>query len=250
MSDIFQEVDEDIRREQMHRLWDRFGPYVLAAAVLIVVATAGYKGWEYWQQRQAAATGDRFLAALQAANDGKHDEALKAFQAISKDGSGGYPALARFRIASEEALNGNHSGAVADFTALSSDASVNTDVRAMAKLRGALLTVDDASFADIQSRIGDLATVGSPWRQSAREILGLAAWRTGDYASSRKYFDEIADDVATSKELHDRAQIMLALIAAKIGPETPPATPAAAPASASGASPATTAPASPATPTP
>lgn len=252
MSDIFQEVDEDIRREQMRRLWDRFGPYVLAAAVLIVVATAGYKGWEYWQERQAQAMGDRFIAALQAANDGKHDEALKAFQEISKDGSGGYPALARFRVASEEALNGNHSGAVADFTALSNDSSVNPDIQAMAKLRAALLTVDTASFADMQSRIGDLATVGSPWRQSAREILGLAAWRTGDYAASRKYFDEIANDVDTSRELHDRAQIMLALIAAKLGPETP-ATPAAsapatAPAPASGASPAATP--SPATPTP
>jgi hypothetical protein len=244
MSDIFQEVDEDIRREQLRKLWDRFGPYVLAAAVLIVVATAGYKGWEYWQARQAAATGDRFLAALQLANDGKHDDALKAFEAISKDGSGGYPALARFRVAAEKALTNDHSGAVADFDALAKDTSVNADLRAMAQLRAALLTVDTASFADIKGRIGDLATVGNPWRQSAREILGLSAFRTGDYAASRTYFDEITNDVGSSKELRDRAQIMLALIAAKIGPETPPA--GAAPAN--GAAPSTAAPASGAAP--
>ena len=64
MSDIFREVDEDIRNERFKRLWDRFGPYVIGVAVLIVVVTAGYRGWQYWQNSQAAATGDRFVAAI------------------------------------------------------------------------------------------------------------------------------------------------------------------------------------------
>jgi hypothetical protein len=255
MADIFQEVDEDIRREQMRRLWDRFGPYVLGVAVLIVVATAGYKGWGYWQEKQAAASGDRFLAALQLSNDGKHDDALKAFEAISKDGSGGYPVLARFRAASEKALTGDRTGAVAEFDALAKDGSVSADVKAMAALRAALLSVDTASFADIQARIGNLATVGNSWRHSAREILGLAAWKGGDYVAARKYFDEIANDVDSSKELRDRAQVMLSLIATKIGPEPQPAAVSGAPAPATASSngvPATTpaTAAAPATPTP
>ena len=45
MSDIFREVDEDIRRDQIKKLWDRFGPYVLGLALLIVLGTAGYRGW-------------------------------------------------------------------------------------------------------------------------------------------------------------------------------------------------------------
>ncbi len=99
MTDIFREVEEDIRRDQIKRAWDRLGPYVLGVAVLIVLGTAGYRGWEYWQGRQAAATGDRFIAALQLATDGKHDDAIKALQVIIYNGSGGYPVLARFRLA-------------------------------------------------------------------------------------------------------------------------------------------------------
>ena len=72
MTDIFKEVDEDLRREQFRKLWDRFGPYVIGLAILIVVATAGIRGWDYWQEKQAQATGDRFLAALDLANQGKH----------------------------------------------------------------------------------------------------------------------------------------------------------------------------------
>ena len=239
MSDIFREVDEDIRREQVKRLWDRFGSYVLGAAVLIVVATAGYRGWEYWQARQAAATGDRFIAALQLANEGKHDEASKAFQSVIDTGSGGYPVLARFRNAGEKAAAGDKTAAVAEFDAIAADRSASAEEKNMGRLRAALLLVDTASEAELQSRIGDLAAVGNPWRHSAREILGLAAWRAGDYAAARKYFDDINSDQDSADDLRQRAQLMLALIAAKIGPE--PA--AAAPAPASGAT-------TPATPTP
>jgi hypothetical protein len=249
MSDIFREVDEDIRREQVKRLWDRFGPYVLGGAVLIVVLTAGYRGWEYWQGRQAAATGDRFLAALQLAGNGKHDEAIKALQGIIDNGSGGYPVLARFRLAGEKALAGDKTAAVAEFDAIAADRSASTEEKNMARLRAALLLVDTASEADQQSRIGDLAATGNPWRYSAREILGLAAWRAGDYVAARKYFDDINSDQDSATDLRQRAQLMLALIAARIGPE--PAA-AVAPASASGAAPPAVPAGStaPATPTP
>src|SRR6185312_15803381 len=103
MSDVFREVDEDLRREQLRKLWDRFAPYVIALAVLIVLGVSGYKLWEYWTQHQAQGTGDRFIAATDLADQGKADDAVKALQAITNDGTGAYPTLAQFRIASQKA---------------------------------------------------------------------------------------------------------------------------------------------------
>ncbi len=225
MSDIFREVDEDLRREQLHKLWDRFAPYVIGLAVLIVVATAGYRGWEYWQLRQAQASGDRFLAALQLANDGKHDEAITALQALEKDGSGEYPILATFRIAAEKAAGGDATGAIAEYDAIAGRSGVPEDVRVLARLRAAILVVDQVDFADLKTRIGDLATVGNPWRHTAREILGLGAWRAGDLAAAKSYFDEISNDQETPDDLRQRSQLMLALIAAAQSPSPAPAKP-------------------------
>ena len=225
MSDIFREVDEDIRREQVKRLWDRFAPYVIGLAVLIVAATAGYRGWEYLQEREAQATGDRFLEALQLSTDGKHDEAIAAFDVIAKGGSGGYPVLARFRVAAEKAQTGDKTGAAAEFDAIAAG-SGTTEVKNLARLRSALLLVDTATVADLTARIGDLASTGNSWRHAAREILGLAAWRSGEYATARKYYNDIYNDQGSADDLRQRAQLMLALIGAKLGPEpTPPATP-------------------------
>src|SRR5262249_54494294 len=112
MSDIFREVDEDLRREQYKRLWDRFGGYVIGLAVLIVVAVGGYKAWEWWEASRAAATGDQFLAALTLSDQGKHDEAIAALDTVAADGSGGYPILAIFRSAGEKVAAGDADGAV------------------------------------------------------------------------------------------------------------------------------------------
>jgi len=233
MSDIFREVDEDLRREQVKKLWDRVGPYVIGAAILIVVATAGYRGWEYWRDRQAQATGDRFIAALQLSSEGKHDESIAALEAIVADGSGGYPVLARFRIAAEKAEAGDKAGAVAEFDSIAAE-NAPAEVKTLARLRAALLVVDTASLSDLDARISDLAATGNIWRHAAREILGLAAWRTGDFAAAKKYFDDISVDQETPQDLRERAQLMLALIDAKLGAAPPmaatePAAPAPAP---------------------
>jgi len=221
MSDIFKEVEEDIRRDQAKKLWDRFGPYVIGLAVLIVVATAGYRGWIYWQERQAQATGDRFFSALELAEGGKHEEAITALEAIAADGSGQYPVLAGFRIAAEKEATGDIDGAVAEFDAIAARNDIAGEVKALARLRAAMLLSASLPLADMESRIGDLAATGNVWRHNARELLGLSAWRAGDYEKARQYFTEIGDDQESPSDMRQRVQIMLALITSRIG--APPA---------------------------
>ena len=221
MTDIFREVDEDLRREQIKKLWDRFAPLVIGLAVLIVAGTAGYRGWIYWEERQAAATGDRFLAAVDLATAGKHAEAIAALEAVAKDGSGSYPLLASFRIAAEKAATGDTKGAVDGFNAIAANPSASSDIKAMARLRAAFLLVDSIACPEREKQIGDLASTGNIWRHSARELLGLAAWRSGDFDSARKYFDMISTDQDAPQDLRQRSQIMLSLITAKLG--APPA---------------------------
>ncbi|MEX0697922.1 MAG: tetratricopeptide repeat protein [Dongiaceae bacterium] len=222
MSDIFREVDEDIRRDQLKKLWDRTAPYVIGAAVLIVVATAGYRGWEYWQERQSQSSGDRFVAAVQLSDDGRTAESIAALESLVADGTGGYPILARFRIATEKAKAGDIEGAVTEFDTIAAG-NAPAEMRAMARLRAAILLVDTASPAELETRVGDLAATGTPWRHTAREVLGLAAWRSGDYEGARMHFDSLVADQEAPQDLRQRVQLMLALVDARIGEGAAPA---------------------------
>ena len=141
--------------------------------------TAGYVGWEYWTETKANKSGDDFSAALLLANDGKADEALAALDALEKDGYGAYPLLARMRAATVLFEKGDFAGAVADFDEVSSDTSIPEAIRDMARLRAALILVDKGSYEDVSSRAEQLTYDTNTLRHSAREALGLSAWKAG-----------------------------------------------------------------------
>ena len=101
MSDIFQEVDEEVRRERLQQLWERHGNLIVALALLIVLAVGGWRGYDWWENRKAAESGAAFEAAVALAESGKQDEAQAAFSKLAKEGSSGYRILARFREAAE-----------------------------------------------------------------------------------------------------------------------------------------------------
>src|SRR5258708_37882091 len=78
VSDIFTEVDEEVRREQLKKLWERYGNYVVAAVILVVAAVAAWRGYDYWQIRKAAETGAAYHAAARLAEGGKPGQAAAA----------------------------------------------------------------------------------------------------------------------------------------------------------------------------
>ncbi len=214
MSDdsFIREVNEEIRREQAQALWDRFGPIVLGLAILIVLATAAVVGYRYWDETRANRSGDAFSAALKLANDGKQDDALAALAALEKDGYGAYPLLARMRAATVKADKGDFAGAVKDFDEVAADSAIPASIRDMARLRAGLILVDHGSFADVSSRVEALTADTSALRHTAREALGLAAWKEGKSADALKLFDQISSDDAAPRNLRQRAELMSELI--------------------------------------
>ncbi|TIS75491.1 MAG: tetratricopeptide repeat protein [Mesorhizobium sp.] len=214
MSDdsFIREVNEEMRRDQAHALWDRFGAALLAFAILVVVGTAAFVGYRYWDETRANRSGDAFSQALKLANEGKSDEALAALAELEKDGYGAYPLLARMRAATVKADKGDAAAAVKDFDEVAADTDIPSGLRDMARLRAALLLVDHGSFADVSSRVEALTADTNPLRHTAREALGLAAWKEGKATDALKLFDQIASDDSAPRNARERATLMSELI--------------------------------------
>lgn len=211
---FIREVNEELRSEQMQNVWKRFRPLIIGVAVLIVLGVAGGALFEWWQARESSASGDRFINAVKDASADKSDQAMKELEALSKDGFGSYPVLARMRLATLKADKGDAKGAIADFNALGQDAAVPAPVRNAAKLRAAWLMVDNNSYEELASAVEELAAASSPVRNSAREVLGLSAYKAGNYTKARDWLQLVLDDKESSSGAKTRARTVLALITA------------------------------------
>lgn len=217
-SDQFiREVDEELRRDQLKALWNRFGGLIIAVCILVVVVTAGYRGWYWWQERQAAAAGDRYMAALDAAAAGRADEAEKALAEVAASG-GGYGVLARLAAAGEKAEAGAREEAVAGFDAIAGDAAAPPTMRDLARLRAALIALDAGDLDGAARRAAELDKSGNPWRHTAREVLGTVAYQKGELARAREWFGAVQADAEAPPEAQGRAGLMVSLIDGQLAP--------------------------------
>ena len=209
---FIREVNEELRKDQAKAVWDRFGPLMIGLAVLVVLATAAYVFYRHWNEGRANRSGDAFSQALILANEGKSDEALTALAGLEKDGYGAYPVLARLRAATFKADSGDVAAAVAELDAVAADNAVPQALRDIARLRAALRLVDTGSYADVSSRVEALAVDGNALRHSAREALGLSAWKEGRAADALKLFRQIEEDDQAPQNIRQRASVMSELI--------------------------------------
>lgn len=214
MSDdsFIREVDEELRQDRAKEIWQRYGLWIVGAAVAIVVGTAGVRGYQYWVDTQANASGDAFLKAMTLANEGKSDEALAALAELEKDGYGAYPVLARMRAATVQAEKGDFSAAVEGFDAVAADSDIAPAIRDMARLRAAMLLVDHGGRADVATRVEPLTSDANPLRHSAREALGLADWKAGNASDALKLFEQVSADETAPRNARQRAELMAELI--------------------------------------
>jgi hypothetical protein len=213
VADIFQEVDEEVRREQLKKLWDRYGILFIALAVMIVLGVAGYRGYQYWIAKQAAEAGAKFEQAATLSEQDKHAEAQAAFAKIAGEAPAGYRTLARLRAATELAKT-DPKGAVGAYDAIAADRTIDASFQDAAAVRAGLLLVDTAPLDEMRQRLEPLSEPSRAFRHSAREVLALSAWRNGDVAAAKKYIEQVSTDPETPQGIRSRVEVLSALLAA------------------------------------
>lgn len=211
MSELFDEVDEDVRRDQLKKLWDQYSIYIVAGALLIIAAVGGWRGYEYLEAKKAAEAGVAFDKASELSEQNKHAEAEAAFTDLAAKAPSGYRTLARLRAAAEVA-NRDPQAAVKLYDEMSNDRSIGAPEQDLAKVRAAQLLLETAGYPNMLSRLEPATAPVATFRHTARELLALSAWRANDTAAARQWLDLIANDGETPPSLRSRAEALQALL--------------------------------------
>lgn len=205
---LIREVNDDLREEQMHLLWQRFGSYVIGAAVLVVAIVAGYQGWKHYTVTTSQAEGEQFYAASQSARAGDTAGALAAFQALADDARTGYGVLAQFQEASLKVEAGDPAAAAALYVQIAKDQSADPAIGGLANVLGVLVEMNAGGYdrAALELRLNAIAGDDQPYRYSARELLGLLALDAGDVTNAKALFEQLADDTNAPQTMAQRAR--------------------------------------------
>jgi len=212
VSDIFREIDEEVRRDRFSQMVRRYWKYAAVAAILAVGAAVVSVVVEQQADARREAEGARFMAALGELELGYGDEAAMALSLLAAEGAEGYAALAGLREVQALLESGQRNAAVDAYDALSQSQRVEPLYRELAALFAAQLRFDLASRSEIDQRLSALAQDGRPWRFLARELIALAALKAGDRISARDGFADLAEAAGATPALQARAAEMLELL--------------------------------------
>lgn len=210
MADIFREVDEEVRQDQVQLWLARYWAWLLLAGLLIVAGTGAWRYYDFRRTQQEQAAGGTYIDALRLARDGKSADALKLLDEVVRTGTPGYQILARFRLASQTGLT-DPAGGAKSFDAIASDASVDPALQDMARLRAGALLLDTLDYPALKGRLGPLADTNSAFRNPARELLALASLAANNGADADHWLDAILTDRAASQSERQRAEALQAL---------------------------------------
>jgi hypothetical protein len=189
VADIFQEVDEDLRRDKALAFWQKYQNHIIGFALIAVAATAGFSGWKYWKQQRIEANGAAYLQALQTLE--KDPKAgLAQLETLAKDG-GGFAVLARFQTASQTLKDGDKAKAAEQYGAISKDGSIDKPLKDLAAILGGLAWLDAGKPEEAGKLVEGLTGDNEPYRFSALEVQAQAALAGGDKAKAKTLYEQL-----------------------------------------------------------
>ena len=212
MSEIFREIDEELRRDNLLKLWSRYGRYIIAAAVFVLIVAGGIVAWRDHQLTERRAQSTRYASALALARGGKEADAVKVFEAIAREG-GGYAVLASFEEAALLAKSGDREAAIAAYDRIAATSELDPGLRGLAVLLSVVHIAPGGDPHATIERLAPLTASGSSWRPTALELTALAKLQSGDKSGALGLYRSLADDLTAPREERARAAEIAAALA-------------------------------------
>lgn len=215
---FLREVDDELRRDQMTSMWQRYGRLGLLAIGLFLVALAAFLWWRAEGVRKAEAQGEQLSVALADIQAGRKADADKKFDALAADGKPGYRATALLTKAALAADRGDKKTTLALLGQVAADASLPQPYRDLATIRQTLIDFDDVKPQVVVDRLKPLAVEGHPFFGSAGELTAVAYVQMGRRAEAGRLLATIAKDKNVPQSLRGRAAQLASTLGTYVDP--------------------------------
>lgn len=212
MVDFINEVEEELRKDDYNKLLKRYGPYIAAVIIAIVLGTAFLEWREYSTDRAARATAASYNEAVSAAQNGETDKAVSQLVELADVAPSGYAGLSLMQAAIAKQSAGERAEAVQLYDRAAEEFE-QARHKQLAQLKAAYILAGDGAYTDVVARVSPLAAKDAPYEFLARELLGVAAAQTDDDAMARQQFGYLASIPGVPPTIKERAEQSLSLMA-------------------------------------
>ena len=209
MADIFDEIEEDLKRDRLDKAWKKYGNYVIAVAILIVAATAGNTLWDSYQKGRMVEQANAFDAALVTARGGDVDGAVAALDGFAAGSDAGYRLMARLQQASLLVEQEKVADAIAIYDGIAADDSIDPVYQGLGLVLSVMHAADSGEADTMLARLAPQLEAGAPWRFTALELAAGLSLRKGDKNQAISHLKTVVDAAEAPEGARRRATELL-----------------------------------------
>ena len=186
---FIQEIDEDVKNDNLKVLWDKYGIFVVLLVVLAVSATVSFEKIRSWKAEQNQQTTENYMSAAQLREN--PEETIAALQQINQSNQGIFSDFAKLQIANVLFNQNKNEEAMAALQSLIDDKQTNDEVKNIALIKLATYKVDQLPRAEFEALVKPIIDANNSWTPLAQDLLAMSAIQEGDVDTARSIYENI-----------------------------------------------------------
>ena len=207
MSDILRQVDEDLRKERLTSLWNRFKIYIISITLLLIISVSVYQYLEISKYNEKVSTIEKYYKA---SNNGSINEILDELETI-KTSNKFSQNLIDLKMADIHLVKGNKELGLEKLEQIfkSKNKSILGD---LALYKYLMLKIDEVTLDEVNNLIENFNSKENKFNHLFSELLGIKNIIDGQYSEGKIIFESLLNDVSVSSEIKIRADKYLNII--------------------------------------
>ena len=212
MSDIFQEVDKELREEKYKTIWAKYKYYIIGILIIFIFGVGFNSFWKQYASNEINDRSSRFFAAMELAQEDKTSSILMLQEFISKEKkSAEYHAMiASFAEAAIRRSEKDFSGALKIYDDIGNN-NISVFYKDFAKLSSSEMLIASKNISEAKIRLEELSSSSSDLKFIAKEYLGYILINDGNLSKAKDIFKSLAEEASVSLNMKNRSKEILSI---------------------------------------
>ncbi len=205
---FFREVQEDVQAEQLSKIWNKYKNYIISIIAVILAITIA-KNWFTAYKKDVSLKNAKKFEQIMSNENATIEARIADLQEFARSAKFGYKDIAYFNIYSTQIENKKYADAIDTLEEITKNSSdkVFEDL-AIVKLGTLLSTLSGKDLTSIKKKLDSIGS-SKPLSATAKFVLGSIYLKENNFASAKKIFEEISDDLNLPVSLKSQSLTLL-----------------------------------------
>ncbi len=138
MADIFDEVSEELKQDQLIQTWKKYSKLIITLILIFIVSLGSYQAYIKWNKKQIEVISEQYFQALKKLEDKNYLKSYNLFLNNSQNNKSGYGILSLFGLAESNYQNGKIDQMILNYKTIYDNESIDIFYRNLSRILSVL----------------------------------------------------------------------------------------------------------------